>query len=1390
MGRQRVFRGVPSDLREHRRPGRGLGPVLATLLRERRRVLLSIVVVALGAGYLAGSLSLLGRVGAGLSTLSGKGTERADLVIEGSIAVDSPLEQVRRLVPDSLREPVARIEGVMAVVPRVDDLAIVLDRDGEPLVGLGITEQPTGANWPEVEALNPYEFVGEGRAPSGPDEVVLDQQTAEAARVGVGDRVMIATKTLPQSYEIVGIVTLGDEPLPNGSSLALFETETARALFDRGSDDNWIGIQLAPDADRGRVEEQIRLLLPPGAELSDRETFELHRETGLAKSFNLIRYLLIGFAALAVAVSAFTVANSNALVFARRRQGFALLRLIGASSRQLAAAAVIEAGAVGVVAVAIGVPLGLVIGAGIEAALDQLGTAIPLAGPAITPGVVLATLVVGVGVTTLTALLPARDASRVAPIVALTRSDAEPPGRLPPWVAPTVALGVGAVVGAGIGLAAVGGGGLGTGALIGALAGLFLVVVPRLLAAVVAVSTQLLVGRTAAIRSLAALGSRRARSRAAATTAALAVATLVVSGLSTLSASFVASIDSQVSETLRADLVVDSGTFTRGGLPSSLLTEIREVPGVTAVSGIRIGSAIVGTASVRISSMDGDDMFDLVDLDVEAAPDHLDPTQILISRRLAEEQAVGVGNQVPISISTNTKFMTVAGIFDRPFALLGEAVIDTRVLAELTPSSYDLVAMVRLDPGLAADARSEIERIAAASGVDSVHEPEGLISERTEILRGFEQVIRWMLLFSVALAVIGVANTLQLSVNERRRELGLLRAVGGSRAQVVRLVVVEALALSVVGVVAGTILGVGLAWGAVRVLASVGLDQFRMPWGVVGGTAIAAALFGVIGAWLPARRAARSGILDAIGETELDDRYLFRWVRTARPQRPTSAEAPTRAEEPGRAGRFDEPAPAEVPVPPAAEAAAEAATPFEAAAAPFEAAAPPVEEPVAAVEEPVGLFADPAWAEPPGRPREAEASSTLQDRAPTAEGRAEGADAATGDETAVPVEETMARCYHCGNDPGDDERCMVCGAVQIREVPGIFSTAPTVAAPAAPPPPPSITRNVIPSADLWSTGRSSAATPAEEVDEQTVAAAAAAAVRRDIVDAAVVEDDDDEDWLHEALADRRPPPPAGFGPGHEAPPDAAATEPVAGGGPSDDEPWAEEPIDEVEWEEPPRAPADADSAPEPEPEREEPDLSTLASPFARVANEPSEQDSPGAFRPDPDLEEPDTRQGWTAPWAPSPRSPGSSVPTTFGGTATAPAVPDPVEDGTGMVTALGRLSRASQQAGEVAFTVAGALISGDERVLVAVQGWSLGMSTVAVLTTQRIIVVSERRWRPLVEEFWLQPGLSILGRHVDDAASLTIQAGDQVVSLDQIRDVPLAVELANTARTRAAGTGF
>ena len=206
----RLFRSAPPrQTSGAQRRGWGVRTALLTLLRQRRRMALSVVAVALGVGYLAGSLSLLQRVGAGLAAQSGEATEQADLVVEGSIADDGPFQQNRRLVSDTLVQALKRIPGVAAVEPRLESPSmLVIGLDGQPVVGFGLTERPLGANFPKDPRLNPYRFLGVGRAPTTPNEVAIDQRSARSAETQVGGQVLIASKNSVATYTVTGILDL------------------------------------------------------------------------------------------------------------------------------------------------------------------------------------------------------------------------------------------------------------------------------------------------------------------------------------------------------------------------------------------------------------------------------------------------------------------------------------------------------------------------------------------------------------------------------------------------------------------------------------------------------------------------------------------------------------------------------------------------------------------------------------------------------------------------------------------------------------------------------------------------------------------------------------------------------------------------------------------------------------------------------------------------------------------------------------------------------------------------------------------------------------------------------------------------------------------------------
>jgi putative ABC transport system permease protein len=880
--------------------------MLAALLRQRRRLALATVAIALGVGYLAGALTLLDRVSQGLQNLASSGTGGVDLVIEGTVAYESTVEQVRRLVPDSIVDSVRPIDGVASATPRIEDIAVILRPDGTPVVAPGLSEQPIGANWPTGATGTGYRLIT-GTPPSSSTDVVIDERSAQSANVSIGDELSIAGKSRVGTYRVSGIVANGSGDLPPGSSIALLSTSEARSLFDRPDDDNWIGITLEPGADAADVSAEIASQLPSGVEVVDAATAAQHRQEGLNRSFSLVRSLLIGFAGLALLVGMVTVANSLALLYAERRRTFASLRLVGAKPRQLLGASLIEATLLALVASLIGAPLGLLIGRAIEAALSGLGSPIPVAGPLLSWRALGWAVLIGTVATVVAALLPAWRACKVSPIEAVNDASAAPTKPIGNTIATAAVAGV--IAGGAVALLLIQGRPTPTALLAGLAAGVvvFLIgLMPLALAAVVSGGVRILPVPPVALRRIAARDVRRSRTRTAATTGALAVATAVVVALAVFLSSFVASLEGEVTRTVGADLVVDSGTFTRGGLPAELLADLSNLPDVAASSGWQVGRATVETTPVRMTGLDRDAALEVIAYDwVGTAPTELRDDQILLAAPTAISLGASVGDAIPVQFTSGgVEQLEIAGIYQGGGVLLGEMVLDRSTLLREVPATPDIAALVTLDPDTPA-ARESVTELAATYGVTSVLEPGQFVDRRSDLLRGFQRVIQWMLIFTLLQALIGVVNTLLLSVGERRREFGLLRATGATRRQLHRMVLLEGLALAVVGTVLGVVLGIGLSRLSLVPLASLGLRTFTIPVVTVAVVAVIAVLVGVLSAMLPARWASRVPALVAVSDVGYVE-LRARRTRRGRRAEPTPATAPMpTVVTAGPAGSFD-----------------------------------------------------------------------------------------------------------------------------------------------------------------------------------------------------------------------------------------------------------------------------------------------------------------------------------------------------------------------------------------------------------------------------------------------------------------------------------------------------
>ncbi len=863
--------------------------ILRALLRQRRRLLLAGLSIALGVGYLAGSLGLLGRIGAGLDDLASASADRADVVIEGSVAYESSLEQVRRLVPASLADTAAGTSGVDSVSHRLEDIVLVIDSEGDPVAAPGLSEQPLGINWPEDSAVSNLDLV-EGRAPAEDGEVVLDEHTADSARVGVGDTVRVGGKGKVGEYRVTGIVDSESLGRSAGSSLVAFTTDEARVVFDQPVDDNRIAIKVDPGASVTQVISDLEGRMPPGAEVVDGATAALHAQEGLTRSFTIVRVLVTGFGVLALLVGMVTVANSLTLLHAQRRRLFATFRLVGARRNQLRRAALSEAAILAVASSLLGLPLGLLLAVLIERALGALGTAVPTAGPLLTPQAAGIAMGVGLLATLGAAWRPVRSACSVPPIEAVQAVD-RPTGSPRPFAVIALARAlVGAVAVAGVTLIASAQPMVVVISSVCVGAFIFLVsFLPLILTTAVSATMRLLPFRPRPLRRVAARDAARNPRRTAATTAAVLLAAAVISGLAVFLSSFTASVEGVVDNVVSANLVVDSETFTRGGLPADLVDQLGFVDGVTASSGWQLGRGSVGDSAVRMTGLDSADAAQVIAPDfVEGGAGDMTPSSAWISSQLAAASGFGVGDVMPVVFySGGFDNLTVTGVYSDGRGLLGDVVLDRSVLSAQVPATYDLAALVRTDGSTSTT--KAVEDLAASYGITAVSTPAKFVGQRSEMLRGFERVVLWMLLFTLLQALVGVVNTLMLSVGERRREFGLLRVAGTSRRALLKMVLYEGVSFSSVGTLLGIGIGTAAAAVAIWALGPLGFGVFTVPVPTLVFIAVAAVAVGVGAAWFPARMASRVPPLEAIGDIGAEPTLARAPRRVTRPLEPSVA---------------------------------------------------------------------------------------------------------------------------------------------------------------------------------------------------------------------------------------------------------------------------------------------------------------------------------------------------------------------------------------------------------------------------------------------------------------------------------------------------------------------
>lgn len=841
---------------------------LKGLLAHRVRLVLTTLSVVLGVAFVAGTFVLTDTMGRVFDDLI-RGESSIDVLVRSASADDVAIGTDTSYygattLPESLLDDVTAVEGVAAAEGSVEGYALIVRPDGEPITPMG--PPSLGVSWSE---LGDRVVRDGGRPPTGPDEVVVDATTADRHGLQVGDRIQVVfASSTPRVFTLVGTSTEeGGENLA-GATLAEFERSTAQEVLGLPGEFTGIAVWADDDVAPDVLVERLTAALPRDTQALTAADWADETMAQVEEALGFITTALGVFAAIALLVGAFIIANTFSITVVQRTREFALLRALGASRRQVVLSVVGEAVVVGLTASVLGVLAGLGLAAGLQELLRAFGLDMPTGTLVLQPRTVVVALAVGLLVTVLSSLLPARRAAGVHPMAAL-RESAPTAYRLS-WMRRTWGV---AIAGISLGLVAVGalaqpaqaGTLVGTGSVLAVVA---LAVLGPALTRPVLTALGGSGARFGITARIARRNSLRTPRRTWTTAAALTIGLALVSVVAVMAASMKASTSLAMDETMRADVIVTAGNAMAGGtVPPVLAGEVAALPEVGAVSPFRAGVGVVAGTSATLISLDPTTWEQVGTTEIAAGSFAAlsQPGTLAVDTELAETHGYGVGDRVEASFpASGATTMEVVAVFEAD-GLLSGWLSSVETSEALFSQPLDAAILVAAAPGGDVDTlRAAVEQVAASYPsvvVQDQAEYRDTVAGQVDQLLALVTALLGMALF---IAVLGIMNTLALTIHERTREIGLLRAVGMTRGQVRRMIRWEAVTVAALGTVVGVALGTAIGWATTRALADQGLGTFVIPVGQLAGAVVLAVLAGVLAAILPARAAARLDVLRAV----------------------------------------------------------------------------------------------------------------------------------------------------------------------------------------------------------------------------------------------------------------------------------------------------------------------------------------------------------------------------------------------------------------------------------------------------------------------------------------------------------------------------------------------
>jgi putative ABC transport system permease protein len=835
---------------------------LKGLAARKVRALLTAFAVVIGVSMVSGTFILTDTMQRTFDGLFAASYEDTDAVIAGKEIVKTSTSG-SATIPESLLTQVRELPEVEAasgiVSPAEVNGADIIGRDGKAVgqESLGTSIDPANAQFSPLKLKT-------GEWPAGADEVVIDAGTASSEKYKAGDTVQIVTASGKDSYRVSGTVSYGEVDSLGFGSIAAFDLKTAHHVLDREGRFDSISIAAKDGTSPAELVRAVKPLVPNTLEVQDsaKQADEASKE--IDKGMAYIRYFLLGFGAIALFVGAFVIFNTLSITVAQRTREFATLRTLGASRKQVLRSVRLEGLVIGLVASTIGLFLGFGIAKGMLVLFSALGVDLPEGGTVFASKTVIISLLVGTGVTLLATIAPARRATRVPPIAAVREGSVLPQSRL---AANSLKLGLGvttaSVAAIAAGVFGLSGGLMGLALGLGVL-GLFLgiaLLAPRLvkpLAAVVGLPAR----RAGGIAGeLAEANAQRNPGRTASTAAALMIGITLVTVVAILGAGMSSATKNAVSDQLRADYVVTSDNGLHFDADEG--TELASVDGVKTASQVRYDKALVKGEETDVTGIDPKTIDRFYRFDwTHGSLAQIGTDGVIVTEDYADDNQLAVGSRLAVQSPSGDKMtVVVRGIYDPPAAkkLLYDVSITQAAFDRSFPTPKNAYTFLDTEPGTGAG----LETVVEDSGDATLHTGTAYAKDATKDTATMLAMLYVLLGFSVVVSLFGMVNTLVLSVFERTRELGMLRAIGMTRRQARRMIRHESVITALIGAVLGLGLGLFLAALVTRALSDYDM-ALTLPIQTLAAFTLVAILAGIGAAIMPARRAARLNVLDAL----------------------------------------------------------------------------------------------------------------------------------------------------------------------------------------------------------------------------------------------------------------------------------------------------------------------------------------------------------------------------------------------------------------------------------------------------------------------------------------------------------------------------------------------